>query len=52
MKIVKQNVSPQDFLIEMTLLYIKVPQTIFYLDFLHGEDLKKSPRRSENFRKI
>ena len=52
MEIVKQKLSPQDFLIEMTLLYIEVPQTTFCLDFLHGENFKKSPGRSENFRKI
>ena len=52
MKIVKQKLSPQDVFIEITSLYIEVPQTTFCLIFLHGKDLKKSPRRSKNFRKI
>ena len=33
MKIVKQKLSPQDVLIEMTSLYIEVPQTTFCLNF-------------------
>ena len=52
MEIVKQKLGPQDFLIEMTLFYVDVPQTTLCLDFLQGEYLKKSLGRSKNFRKI
>ena len=43
MESVKQKLSPQDILIEMTSLYIEEPQNTFCLDFLRREDLKKVP---------
>ena len=52
MEMAKQKFGPQDFWIEVTSLYKEVPQTTFCLDLLHGEDLKKSPGRSENYCKI